>query len=60
MAGEVLPEDIKPSHHGTLEVLKRQLALHARLKLAGKIRHDALFFKENGEPIRSLNYPWRN
>jgi integrase len=43
-----------------LAVLKRQLALHARLKLPGKIQHDELFFKENGEPIRSLQYPWRN
>jgi integrase len=43
-----------------LSVLKRQLALHARLTLAGKIQHDELFFKENGEPIRNLQYPWRN
>lgn len=43
-----------------LAVLKRQLALHAKLKLAGKIQHDELFFKENGEPIRSLQHPWRN
>lgn len=43
-----------------LRVLKHQLALHEKLKLAGKIDHDELFFKENGEPIRSLQYPWRN
>jgi len=41
-----------------LEVLKRQLALRARLKLAGKIHHEELFFKENGEPIRNLQYPY--
>jgi integrase len=43
-----------------LQVLKRQLALHTKFKLAGKINHSELFFKENGEPIRSLQYPWRN
>lgn len=31
-----------------LHVLKRQLALKARLKLAGKIRHDEVFFKDDG------------
>jgi integrase len=41
-----------------LQVLKRHLAFRAGLKLAGKIRHDHLFFMENGEPIRNLNYPW--
>lgn len=41
-----------------LEVLKRQLALRARLARAGKIRHDQLFFKETGEPIRKLQYPY--
>ena len=43
-----------------LQVLKHQLALHEKLKLAGKIDHDELFFKETGEPIRNLQYPWRN
>jgi hypothetical protein len=41
-----------------LDVLKRQLALRARLVLAGKIRHDDLFFKDDGSPIRNLQYPW--
>ena len=41
-----------------LAVLKRHLALRARLQLAGKIRHEELFFKENGEPIRNLQYPY--
>ena len=42
-----------------LDVLHRQLALRKRLELAGKINHDHLFFKENGEPIRNLQYPYR-
>jgi integrase len=37
-----------------LEVLKRQLVLRARLKLAGKLNHEELFFKGNGDPIRNL------
>jgi integrase len=41
-----------------LEVLKRQLALRARLKLAGKLNHEELFFKDNGDPIRNLQYAW--
>ena len=41
-----------------LQVLKRHLALRARLQLAGKIQHEDLFFKETGEPIRNLQYPW--
>jgi len=41
-----------------LHVLKRHLALRARLKLAGRIDHDDLFFKEDGVPIRNLQYPW--
>src|ERR1700719_790693 len=41
-----------------LQVLNRQLALRARLELAGKINHDQLFFKETGEPIRNLQYPY--
>ena len=39
-------------------MLKRHLALRARLQLAGKIQHEDLFFKETGEPIRNLQYPW--
>ena len=42
-----------------LDVLNRQLALRRRLELAGKIHHDHLFFKENGEPIYCLHYPYR-
>ena len=41
-----------------LEVLKRHLAFRARMKLAGKIHHDEVFFKEDGTPIRNLQYPW--
>jgi integrase len=41
-----------------LDVLKRQLALRARLKLAGKIDHDHLFFKKDGTPITNLQFPW--
>jgi hypothetical protein len=54
--GEDRLVDLNPR---ALAVLKRQLALHAKLKLAGTIFHDELFFKENGEPIRNLQYPWR-
>jgi integrase len=42
-----------------LDVLNRQLALRKQLELAGKIHHDHLFFKENGEPIYCLHYPYR-
>jgi integrase len=41
-----------------LHVLRRQLALRARLKLEGKIRHDEVFFKDDGTPLRNLQYPW--
>jgi len=41
-----------------LDVLKRQLALRARLKLAGQLHHEHVFFKEDGSPIRNLQYPW--
>jgi len=41
-----------------LEVLKRHLALRARLKLQGLITHDDLFFRDNGRPIRDLNHPY--
>src|ERR1700737_4791411 len=40
-----------------LEVLKRQLALRARLKLAAQIHHENVFFRQDGSPIRSLNDP---
>lgn len=42
-----------------LDVLNRQLALRKRLELEGKIDHGYLFFKETGEPICSLQYPYR-
>src|ERR1039457_1254678 len=35
-------------------VLKRQLALHARLRAAGLMRHDHVFFRETGEPFCNL------
>lgn len=38
-------------------VLKRQLALREELVRAGKINHDLLFFKANGQPLRNLLYP---
>ncbi|MDE2250339.1 MAG: DUF3596 domain-containing protein [Gammaproteobacteria bacterium] len=41
-----------------LHVLKRHLALRARFKLEGKIHHEDLFFKDDGTPIRNLQYPW--
>jgi integrase len=41
-----------------LSVLERQLALRARLQHEGRIHHDHLFFKDNGEPIRNLLYPY--
>jgi hypothetical protein len=41
-----------------LAVLGRQLALRARFELAGKIDHGLLFFKQTGEPIRNLQYPY--
>ena len=28
------------------------------MELAGQIHHDNLFFKEDGTPIRNLQYPW--
>jgi len=41
-----------------LEVLKRQLALRARLKLAGKLHHENVFCRQDGSPIRNLNDPY--
>ena len=38
-------------------VLKRQLALREALVRAGKINHDFLFFKANGQPLRNLLFP---
>jgi len=39
-------------------VLGRQLALRARHQHEGGIHHEHLFFKDNGEPIRNLLYPY--
>jgi integrase len=41
-----------------LEVLKRQLALRANLKLAGKVTHENVFFRDDGSQIRNLNDPY--
>ena len=41
-----------------LQVLKRHLALRARLPLACTIQRDELFFKESGDPSRNIQYPW--
>jgi hypothetical protein len=41
-----------------LLVLRRQLALRARFQHEGRIHHEHLFFKDNGEPIRNLLYPY--
>ena len=41
-----------------LAVLKRQLALRAGLKLAGRIDHEHVFVKEDGGAISNLQYPW--
>lgn len=37
-------------------VLKRQLALHRKLKARGQIDHDHLFFNRDGTPIRRLGH----
>lgn len=45
-----------------LAILKRQLALRARLQCAGVIRHEHVFFRETGEPFWNLQSPakrWR-
>ena len=39
-------------------MLGRQLALRARHQHEGGIHHEHLFFKDNGEPIRNLLYPY--
>ena len=46
-----------------LAVLKRQLALRARLEATGAIRHDYVFFRETGEAFRNLQIQarrWRS
>jgi len=42
-----------------LDVISRQLELRERLKRAGKVDHDRLFFKATGGAIRILQYPHR-
>jgi integrase len=42
-----------------LDVMTRQLQLRERLKRAGKVDHDRLFFKATGGAIRTLQYPHR-
>jgi len=41
-----------------LAVLRRQLALREQQVRAGKVKHDFVFFKDDGAPIRSLKYPY--
>ena len=41
-----------------MKILQRQLALRSRLKFEDKIHHDRLFFKEDGDPIGNLLYPY--
>jgi len=46
-----------------LAVLKRQFVLREQFARAGKVDHDFVFFKDDGEPILSLKYPymrWRH
>ena len=42
-----------------LTVLLRQRALYSRLKLAGKIDHDRIFFRKDGQPFHDIQLPWR-
>jgi hypothetical protein len=53
--GELRRVDLCPR---ALLVLSRQLAIQARLQHEGRIPHDHLFFKDNGDPIRNLLYPY--
>jgi integrase len=39
-----------------LSVLKRQFALREAYAKAGKIKHDFVFFRDDGKPIRELKY----
>ena len=41
-----------------LEVLKRHLRLRARVKAAGKIDDEHVFFQESGRPLSNLVYPY--
>jgi integrase len=41
-----------------MQVLQRQLSLRARMKLAGQIRHEEVFFQEDGSQITNLTYPY--
>lgn len=42
-----------------LEVLLRQRALYARLKLEGRIAHDRIFFREDGNSFHDLQVQWK-
>lgn len=42
-----------------LKVLLRQRALYSRLKLAGKIHHDRVFFRETGEAFHDLQVQYK-
>jgi len=41
-----------------LDVLLRQRAIWSRLKLAGKIDHDFVFFRQDGKPFHDLQIQW--
>lgn len=42
-----------------MEILERQRALYAAMKLAGKIDHNRIFFHETGIPFNNLQVPWK-
>ena len=42
-----------------LAVLKRQFALRDLYVAAGKIDHDYVFFRDDGQRLRALSYPYR-
>jgi integrase len=41
-----------------LAVLKRQFALREQYVRAGKIKHDFVFFRDDGQPMRTLKYAY--
>ena len=42
-----------------LDCLKRQLALRARLKLAGKVKHEKVFLHADGSAFHELQVQWK-
>lgn len=42
-----------------LDVLKRQLTLRESLVQSGSIKHEFVFFKENGQRLVNLSYPYQ-